>query len=339
MVKNSDKNSVRFLVFTFLFAFAGFALAMYLFFLHNRNFSGQDYNFLIDSPGRIYLTPETKAMVMAKQAESLSQNFRPFQAAPSLIIWMLIQIIGLAFAGGMAYESWLIYKKMRRVFSEQLHGIFVFIFSIVLLSVFLPGLLSHNYRHQLFPPISDFDLKLNLITAVHAIAAGLAIVCLVLTGNLAFRLRKRTPETNAISHYATLHQLQLRLLLMLGFQLTVGIIATAFMREVQIELYGEKQNFIEKEGVAYYGIFYTFLIAVFFIPARRELIQFGHRIVDRECGKRPVEGKSWKDWMEEREVLVKLFKLEMSFKELIEWAIPVLAPLIASILPEFLRSN
>jgi|GEM_PF-3038432 len=340
MPKTSERNSTRVLVKTFLFAFGGFVLAMYLFFLHNRDFiEGRDYSFFINELGRVPLTAEAKAQVLAMQAKTISPNFRPFQESPSLIIWMLVQIIGLTFAGAIAYESWLIYKKMKRVFNVQLRGISVFIFCIVLLGVFLPGLLSSNYRHQLFPTIHSFDFKLSVITAVHAVGAGFCMVCLVLTGNMAFNLRKRMPELSAIDYYATLHQMQMRVLFMLGIQLTIGIIATAVMREVHIELYGASQKFIEKEGVAYYGIFYTFLIAVFFIPARRELIQFGYRIVDKECGKRPKEGQEWRSWMEEREVLVKLFKLELSFKELLEWAVPVLAPLVASVLPEMLRSK
>lgn len=260
-----------------------------------------------------------------------------FSKCPSLNVWILIMIIGLTVAPVLIFESIETLKKILRVFSYPGKVLFWFIPATILVLiflVFLPQLFISIYSIPIQPPIQEFNFKLGIVLTINGLASAMAIVVILITGNIAYNLRKQLVNEDSINRYYVLHQLQMRFLFLIGLLVSLGSVATFLMHKMHLEVFGEHQPFINEQSVASEGMFYTFILAIFFIPARRELHRFGQRIIDREFGLRPPDGTNWQTWMAEREAMETSLGLKTDWKERLKWAIPVFAPLVSSILPE-----
>ncbi|HLP55493.1 MAG TPA: hypothetical protein VK151_10710 [Fluviicola sp.] len=268
--------------------------------------------------------------------DSLS-DYSAFSLCPSLPIWLILFIFCFTLAPVLLFETIQAFKKIRRTFNYPVRRI-IWMLAILGTAVFMlivvPRIVSAQTNIHLYPPVNKFSTKLGICVLITTVASVLGLLTLLITGNIAYNLRKRLPNNKTISQYYVLHQLQMRFLKIIGALVSLASLTTYFMQQMHLDLYGENQPFINSQGVATEGIFYTFVLALFFIPARTELQRFGNYIVDQELGKRPKEGESWQNWAAERESMLQTFGLKTSWKDLASLAIPILAPLISSILPE-----
>ncbi|ASS47804.1 MAG: hypothetical protein A3D31_18745 [Candidatus Fluviicola riflensis] len=309
----------------------GTALAVLLYF-----YFPSDKPFYFDSESlNARVSPEYIEEMRAFNKVSLT--YSPFSACPSLPIWLILLIFCFTISPVLILESTRAFRKLRHTFNYPIRRI-LWLLSILgagmATLVFVPRLLSSQMNIHLYPPIHDFSTKLGISVLITTVASVLGLLVILITGNIAYNHRKRLPNKETISRYYVLHQLQMRFLKIIGALISLASLTTYFMQQIHLDLYGKDQPFINSQGVATEGIFYTFILALFFIPARTELQRFGNYIVDQELGKRPKEGESWQNWAAERESMLQTFGLKTSWKDLTGWAIPLLSPLISSVLPE-----
>lgn len=330
-----ERYSLRYIIWTLCLSLAGTTLGIVLFVLIPSN-GGIGYH-----PGDFTnVAPEFREEMLAfnQLIENTQEAISSASSkCPTLAVWILVMTVGLTFAPMLLFESSEGIKKIHRVFgypTKALRWIIPCVILALFVVILLPHIFSKGYTIELKPPIRFFYLKLNIYMLITAIASSMAIIVLVISGNIAYNLRKRVADDNSITRYYILNQLQTRFLFMLGFLVSISSLATFLMHRIHIEMFGERQPFINEQSVAAEGMFYTFVLAIFFIPARRELHRYGQRIIDREFGIRPPDGTSWQAWLSERDAMEQTLDLKTDWKERLKWAVPVLAPLVSSVLPE-----
>lgn len=326
MSNSSEKNGNHAIVILLVSTLLCTGLALYLFFVANGEQS--------------FPKNPVPAGVHAAYKDGIEAD-NLFAQSPSISLWLLFMIMGFAIVPVLVYHSVNVMRKLCRVFAFDTKKVIIWtvILNLLIIGiVFLPTQVSGKFITKLLPPISNFYPKLAVYLIFNGVGAAFCIAGLILSGHISHTMSKRITDNTSTTLYYTLYRSQMSLLLLLGLLLSVGILATSYMYQIHVELFGEQQPFISKEGVAVEGIFFTFILAVFFFPARRELQHFGYRIVTEECGTRPAEGKNWQDWSAERQAMIDLLKLETDIKQLAGWYIPVLAPLATSILPHFLQA-
>lgn len=87
----------------------------------------------------------------------------------------------------------------------------------------------------------------------------------------------------------------------------------------------------EPSRIMGYGIYYTGLLASFYMPARKTLTNVGEALASRFVTPFPTAGMPWKDWSQEQQSVRTWLGLQNSALQDFQQGLSVLAPLLASL--------
>jgi len=80
---------------------------------------------------------------------------------------------------------------------------------------------------------------------------------------------------------------------------------------------------------------FTIFIATTFLPCKIALSEFGKKIAENTTGSVPQDPAALKLWIDNNESLDKFLQLKFDFIETLKYAIPVLSPVLSTLLPGF----
>jgi hypothetical protein len=137
---------------------------------------------------------------------------------------------------------------------------------------------------------------------------------------------KQAFSVENLSAYAALNEQLNGLLWFGGLVVSVGVLTTGTLRSAMIQgKYASNEAFPQALVLAY-GLFFTLLLIVSYLPAYLIVHRAGNRLI-REY----TTGEAPMDWHEKRTKLKEALNLNGDFQETIKTAIAILAPLIASL--------
>jgi hypothetical protein len=181
-----------------------------------------------------------------------------------------------------------------------------------------------------------FILKMLTITVVMLHLSSMFGVHLQLAGQLRRSLAAgEEPEAERLAEDVQRYQqLRSRLERLLGFCAAIiglSILITGAMRSLLKEVSPGPPELLAPGHVMAFGAYYTWLLALIYLPIRKTLQDVGHALAEglmrQSLGKRVT----WKQWHEERQALRTWLGLQGSALQELQQGLFVLVPLLAGI--------
>lgn len=140
------------------------------------------------------------------------------------------------------------------------------------------------------------------------------------------------PPTQA---FLRLYDLAQRALLVLGTIIGGAILGAGAQRNAMIASTNRKDDF-PLEYVLLYGLFFSVMLAVVYMPTYERLQSTGDRIVERYASLGALSDESWSDDYVKRRQLIELLRLEVTLPGSLKAGAAILAPLTSSLLASLL---
>ena len=218
----------------------------------------------------------------------------------------------------------------------------MFIVFIFLINMF-------TFRKELLDPISmkEFPLsrhqfKMIAITILGFITASFGFTG-ILTVNLAISNLIEAPilegepkkfHLDSVKKYLDLRDLLQKVLRIIGILLGLTMLATAALQKAILPFNGE--YYLSTQFLFVYGLGFSLYIAIIYIPVLVRLNSIGYEMRDIYIGSLPENYDEWSAWFSKKDTIEGHLGLKTDFKEKLGKAITIMAPVIASGIPDFL---
>lgn len=180
-------------------------------------------------------------------------------------------------------------------------------------------------------PLNHQWIKLVLLLAISILSASCAVLGLILIGCIARKHSLPEPTKESIKIYFDLKEQMEVYLMITGYILTSGLITVYFLKETEKAL--GLSLLLDDHGLALFGLLFTIFIGITFIPCKLSLSEMGRKIASRQTGPAPENPTELKTWVESNEAIEKYLQLKFDAVETLRYAIPVLSPILSTLLP------
>lgn len=218
---------------------------------------------------------------------------------------------------------------------------------MLLLPILLPYLTAPSLvsglleRAQELISLPDFFTKFLVMNLL-----GVAVVTLLIAGMFAVHLqlvgqlrqspsRQEEPEAERVAEEVRRYQqLRSRLELFRGLtaaNIGIVILNSGAIRNLLNESAPGQPELLPAGSVVVFGIYYTWVLAIIYLPIRKSLTEVGQVLAERLVRQSLVGRVTWKQWFEEQQVVRTYLGLHGSALQDIQQGLSVLAPLLASI--------
>lgn len=190
------------------------------------------------------------------------------------------------------------------------------------------------------PPFPGERPKLWVITGLGFVACVPALVTLWGVRGGLDRLGEGIEQSGAseappTQAFLRLYDLAHRALLVLGTIIGGAILGAGAQRNAMIASTNRKDDF-PLEYVLLYGLFFSIMLAVVYMPTYERLQSRGDKIVERYATLGGPSDESWSDDYVKRRQLIELLKLEVTLPGSLKAGVAILAPLTSSLLATLL---
>lgn len=143
-------------------------------------------------------------------------------------------------------------------------------------------------------------------------------------------------DDDSIARYKELRDNLYFFLYTLAIVVSLATIVFGILRSTTLAYNPGDDQIFPAEFVAAYGLFYTFLIGIFFIPVKIQLNEIGTKVLAAQLPEMPSNPRKIGRWLKLRDTITAKLGINHGWKEAISTIAPVLAPLIGGLLPKIL---
>ena len=183
-------------------------------------------------------------------------------------------------------------------------------------------------------PLKNQDVKLFILFAYNTSMSALGVVGMIIIGMAALCETAKQITANAVTNYFKLIKQLNNLLLMSGFVLSSGVIIIYLFYKVVAALGAKEGVTFNSEPAILFGLLFTLFIAGSYIPVKFLLNEFGRSIKRSYIGEAPLKlDPDLKIWFDNKIAMEKYLALEVSATSTTLQLMPILAPILASVIP------
>ena len=262
-----------------------------------------------------------------------------FNAYPNFLTWVLLFVIHTSASvalGAVAFQC--VKLKTLKDFSVPRSEItlsFILVLAMMVISstsYIFPFNLGGYYKWPI-SPLNHQWLKVILLLAISISAASIAVLGIILTGCAIRQTIARGIDADSVRFYFQLKEDLEKYLLITGYILSSGIVTVYFFMNTQLSM--GNGPLLEKHGVALFGLLFSIFIAITFIPTRLLLLDLGKKICAGRMGPPPVEVQQLEHWLAANAGFEKFMQQKLDIVETFRYAIPILGPLLSTLIPSF----
>lgn len=249
-----------------------------------------------------------------------------FLSNPTWLIWLFMAFIQITFCINII--PFLIFKIMgllsRFKFDNKELWKYIILVVLFFLATLLPNLIAgHTHICDFVKSnfVYHFSVKIYILIGFGYLAVLVCIFALLLLNSILVKGIK-----DNFQDYIYLKDRLIIIINILGVILTTSTIATGILHKAV-----NNENVFPAEFVFLYGLFNTFFIALIFLPVYFKLNNMGKIIVENKLKKIPSNTEA-KTFLEEKKTLEELFQTKEDYISILKKVIPILAPLLTSLL-------
>lgn len=275
-----------------------------------------------------------------------------FVKRPQTLLWIFAVCIQMGFWFAVLLPAWRMKSKLAkpegRWKGRYLAGRLL-LWSVVVGGVVAAGLLSHrNY------PLPGHELKMSLITITGFLAMLPAVAVITRVDLRADTLlnQSRTddawpdelskigePQRNPVAGFLRLRELLDNALLILGTVVGAAILSSGALRNAVLARTGAKASDFPFELVLVYGLFFTCLLAIVYVPTYLRMQALGRNLVERSMPGEDPASPQWKDNNDKRLALETRLRLDITLTSSFQAGAAILAPLASAVVGTLLSGD
>jgi len=255
-----------------------------------------------------------------------------FRQNPEFVVWLFTIVVQATLFAILPLFLFKALIKLKQYASKHIVKIVLsslgFLFLADLPSTFLGlgRLVSFSF------PLAYHELRFRILTITGLLTTALpaSIGIWLVYSALTVSFKETHINKESAGHYLFLHRQLHIFLFILGLIVSVATLATGASRRALIAA-GIPAEAFPLELVLVYGGYYTFLIALLYIPVYLSLIEFGRRLVDRfyPLSALELESEEWENTYEKRGKLEELLRLRVTAQQGLETGVAIFAPLLS----------
>jgi hypothetical protein len=262
-----------------------------------------------------------------------------FNAYPDFLTWVLLFVIHTSAAvalGTVAFQC-VRFKTLKEFSVPRSEITLSFILVMVMMivsstSYIFPFNLGGYYKWPI-SPLNHQWFKIVLLLAISISAASIAVLGIILTGCAIRQTLATTIDASTVPVYFQLKEDLEKYLLITGYILSSGIVTVYFFMATQRSM--GNGPLLDKHGVALFGLLFTIFIAITFIPTRLLLLELGRKICAGRMGPAPSDVEQVEKWVTANAAFEKYMQQKLDIIETLRYAIPILGPLLSTLIPSF----
>jgi hypothetical protein len=144
-------------------------------------------------------------------------------------------------------------------------------------------------------------------------------------------------DKDAVEQYLKIRKYLNTFLIFVGVIVSLSTVATAILQQGLSKIC--TNNCFPLNFAICYGLFNSLYIALIYVPVYFAIYQKGRKICDHLFADVAQKNLSWKDQQSEQDAIENMLLLKLDFSAVSLKAIPVLAPLIGSIIPGWIHAS
>jgi hypothetical protein len=266
----------------------------------------------------------------------LNEASRNFLKQPAAQLW--VEVIGFQVAVWftLATSVWTSFRSLwrYRIGNERRILWSIVFFLIVLGSPVAVTLVARVRGEAAFSPLQFHTLKLTLLTLIATTISVPAVLAIFLI-NAAIRkdLSEGPPNQPQIRRFLELQGTLQRLRNILGTMIGLAVLALGALRNAVAPTgsAASEAGRLPVEQVWTYGLFFTVLVALVYVPTYLHLISAGRRIRDELCPFPEATAASIASYQQSRKPLDDFLQLQLTATESLKAGVAILAPLAGAV--------
>jgi hypothetical protein len=265
-----------------------------------------------------------------------------FNDNPDFLTWVTLFIIhnGIAMAlGGFAIYYIITLTRKFPISRKEIYSVFAIVLCMILTSaLYVLKYRFSRYYHWPQSPLKNQDIKLLILLSISVICASIGVAGMLITSMCAKKsYRELAIETKTFKKYLRLKKYLDHFSVVAGTIFSSGIITVFYFYQAVNQFDKTVPQKFGLNTVIIFGLIFSLFIACAYIPAKFSMNQIGQRIIDKATGDPDnLLEIEFKEWLEKKSMLEKTLMLDVDMPTNLKQVIPIIAPLISSIIPAFL---
>lgn len=261
-----------------------------------------------------------------------------FYENPDFLSWVFFIILQTTVFTSLVYPLLSEIKWMKEDFGLEtkyiIRSAVVVFFLIAIIYFVIYGIFgSTRVMPALETVLHHTQFKISFMVVFGFFAAGVCMVGILCTYNASCCFDEN--DRDAVKKYLKIRRYLSTFLLFVGVIISLSTIATAILQQGLSKIC--PNNCFPLDFAISYGLFNSLYIALIYAPVHFTVYKKGRKILEILVADVDKQNLSWKAKQEEYSAIEDMLQLKADFSTVAKKAIPILAPLIGSIIPGWIN--
>ncbi len=262
-----------------------------------------------------------------------------FYKNPDFLSWIFFIILQTTVFTSLIYPLFSEIKWMKEDFGLETkyitRSVVVVFFLIAIIYFVIYGIFGST---QVMPALTTVlhhsEFKISFMVVFGFFTAGTCMVGILCTYNASCCFDEH--DEDAVKKYLKIRRYLSTFLLFVGVIISLSTIATAILQQGLSKIC---EDCFPLSFAISYGLFNSLYIALIYAPVHFAVYKKGRKILEILVAEVDKKNLSWKAQQEECSALEDMLQLKGDFSTVAKKAVPILAPLIGSIIPGWIHMS